>query len=192
MSSQGSIQDGRNDAEGVAPPTTTKSTLSRDTVFFALSNQRRRYVLHYLQGRDGPVRLRDLTEQIAAWENDVPVEEVAYKQRKTVYTSLRQTHVPMLQKVGIVEFNPSGDNITLTDLAAELYPYLDAYAGSEGFPWWRVYLGIGVAATVLVVTVWAEVAPFALVPEIVVAALVAGSVTATALVQSVVGENGQS
>jgi len=69
---------------------------SRDEVFKALSNRRRRNVITYLKQHDDDARVRDIAEQLAAWENDVEIPEVTYKQRKRVYTALHQSHLPKL------------------------------------------------------------------------------------------------
>lgn len=69
---------------------------SRDEVFKALSNRRRRNVITYLKQHDDDARVRDISEQLAAWENDVEIPEVTYKQRKRVYTALHQSHLPKL------------------------------------------------------------------------------------------------
>ena len=90
-----------------------------------LSNQRRRYVLYYLNHRPGPVSLRDLAEQIAAWENDCTIDDLEYKQRKRVYTSLHQTHLPKLDEMGIVNYDRDAGTITLADRASDLDAYLE-------------------------------------------------------------------
>jgi len=79
--------------------------LSKDTVFDLLSNSRRRFVLHYLERADGPVRLSTLAAEIAATENEVTVDELTSQQRKRTYVSLYQTHIPKLQDAGAVSYN---------------------------------------------------------------------------------------
>ncbi|PSP51353.1 hypothetical protein BRC60_03175, partial [Halobacteriales archaeon QH_1_68_42] len=48
-------------------------TLSKGEIFDVLQNQRRRYVLQYLERFDEPVALSDLATQVAAWEYRIPV-----------------------------------------------------------------------------------------------------------------------
>ena len=127
--------------------------LSRDTVFSILSNQRRRHVIRYLDRNRGTASLRDLAERIAAWENDVPESEVDYKQRKRVYTSLHQTHLPKLDEAGVVEYDRNRGTITLADRAADLEPYL-ATPDERQVPWWACYLGLSALAACLVAAAW--------------------------------------
>src|SRR6056297_1016004 len=79
--------------------------LSRDDLFSMLRNERRREVIHYLREHEAPVDLRDLSEYIAAIENDCTPAEVTYKQRKRVQTALYQMHLPKLAEQGIVSYD---------------------------------------------------------------------------------------
>jgi hypothetical protein len=136
-----------------------------------LSNRRRRYVLYYLQDGPGSVSLRDLAERIAAWENDVPVEELEYKQRKRVYTSLHQTHLPKLDEVGVVDYDRDRGTITLADRAADLDDYLTVVGDDDG-DWYRLYLGLSVVSLVAAVSAWLGVPPFSRGTGLAVAGLV--------------------
>ncbi|AZH26282.1 DUF7344 domain-containing protein [Haloplanus aerogenes] len=153
--------------------------LSKDTIFSMLSNQRRRYVLYHLNREPGPVALRDLAEQIAAWENDVDVADLDYKQRKRAYTSLHQTHLPKLDDVGIVDYDRDGGTITLADRANDLDIYLEL-VGEHDVPWCDFYLGLSVVASLFVLAAWLGVFPF--VPEL---ALAGGVVVVFAAVAGV-------
>src|SRR6056297_1412574 len=93
---------------------------SLDTIFDLLSNPRRRFVLHYLKRVEEPVQLTELAAQIAAKENDVPVDELTSQQRKRAYVSLYQTHVPKLEEVGVVTYDADTGNVALTERADEI------------------------------------------------------------------------
>jgi hypothetical protein len=73
---------------------------SRDDVFTVLGNGRRRNVIRALQRADGTVEISDLAEQVAAWENDIPLNRVTYDQRKRTYTALQQFHLPKMDEAG--------------------------------------------------------------------------------------------
>lgn len=150
---------------------TPESELSKDTIFSMLSNQRRRHVLHYLKRNAGPATIRELAEQIAAWENGIEIQELSYKQRKRVYTSLHQTHLPKLDDCGIVEYNRDRGVVTLTDRVSELNVYLEVVPKND-IPWSDYYLGLAGVALALVTVAWLDIAPFTLLPDIVYAALV--------------------
>jgi hypothetical protein len=94
-------------------------------MFHALSNQRRRYVLTYL-GTNGPkTTVRQLSEQLTAWENDVGIGDVTYKQRKRTYTSLIQIHLQTLHDGGFVRRNRGRGEIGLTNNGNRLADILD-------------------------------------------------------------------
>jgi len=143
--------------------------LSKDTIFSMLSNQRRRYVLYYLNQYPGTVSLRDLAERIAAWENDVAVADLDYKQRKRVYTSLHQTHLPKLDEAEIVEYDRDDGTITLADGAADLDVYLEL-VGEHDVPWSDFYLGLSAVASLVVLAAWLDVYPFTVLPGLALAA----------------------
>ncbi|WP_049936058.1 DUF7344 domain-containing protein [Haloplanus natans] len=138
-----------------------------------LSNQRRRYVLYYLNRNPGSVSLRDLAERIAAWENDVDVDDVNYKQRKRVYTSLHQTHLPKLDEAGIVDYDRDEGTITLADRATDLDLYLEL-VGEHDVPWCDFYLGLSAVASLIILAAWLGVYPFAALPDLALAVGVVG------------------
>jgi hypothetical protein len=107
-------------------PEDVETSLATDTLFELLKNQRRRDALDYLRANDGWATLSDMAEHIAALENDVPVGEINSKQRKRVYIGLYQCHLPKMAAAGVVDFDKNRGTIGLADLAAQLYPYLDA------------------------------------------------------------------
>lgn len=117
----------------------TSGEMSPDLVFEILSNTRRRMLLYYLRQNDGSATVRELAEQIAALENDVDVEELGRQQRKRVYVSLYQTHVPKLEEAGIVEYDDTEGEVRLTERAEEFDSYLTPKETSE-YPWRIHYL----------------------------------------------------
>jgi hypothetical protein len=138
-----------------------------------LSNQRRRCVLYYLNRNPEPVTLRDLAERIAAWENDVEVADLDYKQRKRVYTSLHQTHLPKLDEAGIVDYDRSEGTITLADRATDLDVYFEL-VGEHDIPWCDFYLGLSAVASLFVAAAWLGVYPFTALPDLLLAGGVIG------------------
>ncbi|WP_455448960.1 DUF7344 domain-containing protein [Natrinema thermotolerans] len=132
-------------------------------IFDLLSNQRRRYTLHYCKREDGPVTLGDLAEHVAAWELDKEVEEITSAERKRVYTSLQQTHLPTLERADVIEFDDR--TIELTDEAAELDVYLDIVPG-DSVPWGVYYLGLSAVGAIVMAGLWLEVVPTEPIPEL--------------------------
>jgi len=146
--------------------------LTADTVFTTLSNPRRRYVLDYLTEVDGETTLRELSEQVAAWENDKPVEEVDRKERRRVYTALQQTHLPKMDETGIVVYDRDRGDVSLTDNARDLRIYMEILQGNE-IPWSEYYLALAAVAGGIVTAAWLGVFPPA-IPDLAYAAVVVG------------------
>lgn len=106
---------------------------THEALFEALSNQRRRFVIHYLKqrGDDEPVALADLSAQVTAWEQGTDAESLSYADRKNVHTSLSQFHAPKLENLGFVEFDREESVVELTDRAEAVNIYLETTSGRE-------------------------------------------------------------
>lgn len=147
--------------------------ISQDTVFHLLRNRRRRYAIHYLK-RAGSAEIGDVAEQVAAWENDVPVEAVDSTQRKRVYNSLQQTHLPELDDQGFADYDTRSGTVELTDAAHQLDVYLEVVPDRD-IPWSEYYLGLSAVGAGLVAAVWAQVFPFTLLPAVAWMAFLVGA-----------------
>lgn len=134
--------------------------LTCDEVFETLSNQRRRYTIHYLQQRDDGTSLRSVAEQVAAWETGQAVEELSADERKRVYTSLQQFHLPKMDEKQVVNFDDRAGVVELGEAAKEVDVYMEV-TGEHDVPWSLFYLGLAGIGAALVVLSWAGVAPFA-------------------------------
>ncbi|SEH17962.1 hypothetical protein SAMN04487967_3497 [Natronorubrum sediminis] len=127
--------------------------LSQAQLFDVFSNARRRRTVQYLKQQGRQCDLAPLVEQVAAWENDVDPSEVTRTQRRRVYISLYQTHLPMLEEHGIVDWNPDEHVIRLLPGDEVFDPYLDHRLESQR-PWHRFYAvvtSLGVIAFALTV-----------------------------------------
>jgi len=98
--------------------------LSADTILELLANRRRRYLLYALRGREDPIELSTLAETVAGWEHDVPPDEVAKNEYKSVYVSSVQCHVPKLDDAGVVDHDEDNHTVVLADNFDQLEPYL--------------------------------------------------------------------
>lgn len=159
---------------------TQRNPLSKGEVFEVLRNQRRRYVLQYLKQDGRPVELGDLAQQIAAWEYETTLEGVTPEQRKRVYTTLQQTHLPKMDAAGILRFDAEEGVIEATDRTEDLNIYLEIVPGRE-IAWRELYLSLGAIACALVAALWLEIYPLTLVSELAWAALISLTVTGTAI-----------
>ncbi len=139
--------------------------VSYDETFDLLSNHRRRYTLHYLKANGEHAEIGQLSDYVAAWENDIPPNEVSYDQRKRVYTSLQQVHLPRMDKMGVIEFDDREGVIELTPAAQQLDIYLEI-VGKRDVPWSVLYLTLAAINAVVLVAAAVGAPGFAVVPDL--------------------------
>jgi len=154
--------------------------MSKSEIFDVLRNKRRRYLLHYMKAAEGDVELGDLATRIAAWEYGEAVSEVTSAQRKRVYTTLQQTHLPKMDEAEIVEFDSDRGIVRRTKYTDQLSVYLEIVPRDE-FPWREYYLGLGFVSMALVVALAAGIYPLTAVSATAWAGVIAVVLTVSAL-----------
>lgn len=143
------IAGGVSPGGGETTSSENRTVLSEDELFEMLANSRRRYILHALMREDRPLEIGTLSAEIAAREDDVALEEVTSKDRKRVYTALQQSHLPKMDRTGVVEFDSNRGTVAPTPALGDVEIYIDVVRGRE-IPWSDYYLGLtGLAAVVL-------------------------------------------
>jgi hypothetical protein len=170
-------QAGRSDSD--VRDNLTESEPSRDDLFHVLRNHRRRYAIHYLKHESNPADVGTLATQVAAWENDVEVEEVTSQQRRRVYNALQQTHVPELEATGLVEVDRR--DVELTERATHLDFYLEVVPRKD-IPWSEYYLALGGVGLAAITVLWLDVGPFGSIPDINAGIFLSATLLASALV----------
>jgi hypothetical protein len=105
--------------------------IAHDAAFDLLSSRRRRFVLNRLQRQPEGVEIGDLATQLASYENDAPPGELSRKERKRIYVSLYQTHVPKLEEAGVITYDSDTGLVEPTDRIGELAAYFSTTDGSD-------------------------------------------------------------
>ncbi|WP_458208302.1 DUF7344 domain-containing protein [Haladaptatus sp. NG-SE-30] len=136
--------------------------LSRDVAFEILTNARRRYALTYLRSQADAVSIGELAEAVAAWEHDTTTDLVSSKERKSVYTSLYQTHLPKMADAGVVEYDRQRGIVELADTADELDDYLAPT--KETLNWSGYYLALALISGIAIVSHLIGMYPFTEIP----------------------------
>lgn len=116
-----------------------------DEIFEILSNHRRRMVLYYLRQHGNSAAVKELAEEIAAMENEVAVEDVTSEQRKRVYVSLYQTHLPMMADLNVIDYDKEAGAVRLADHTQNIDKHLSSEPEST-YPWtahYAVLLAVG-------------------------------------------------
>lgn len=174
---------------GTEWPTPLRTTIGSDAlgneaVFGVLRNKRRRYALHYLKQREGGVSVGELAEQIAAWETETPVLDVSSGDRKRVYISLLQSHLPTLAEAGMVVFDDEDSTVRLTDSAADVDIYVELVP-EQDIQWSTYYLGLSVFGGVLLAAAWIGLFPLTELPSLVWLGLVVSLFVSSSVVHHV-------
>jgi hypothetical protein len=165
--------------------------LDPDDVFHLLQNQRRRYALQYLDAAESDtVRMRDLADQVAAWEHDTAPALLTSRQRQRVYIPLYQNHLPKLASEGVIDYQQGRGLVTRLDAADQLDRYLrdvsrPAASDAPERRWNRYYLATALAGAALLAGVWVDLGALTLLPDGVAGVVVVASVALVALVQTV-------
>lgn len=135
------------------------SQLSMETMFQTLGSRRRRYALHYLRQQDRPVSIRELSEQLAAWEVGKEPSSVTPKERKRLYTALHQTHLPRMDSLDVVNYDRNRGVVSTTSHIEQFNIFLDVVPERD-LPWSQFYLALGAVLTALITVATLGVAPF--------------------------------
>lgn len=102
----------------------TDDRLSYDEIFGICGNGRRRLALEYLEAQGGSAPLSSLAENVAMEETETPVDRLDRSERKSVYNSLYQTHVPQLEEAGVVDYDADESVVALGERFDEVEPYI--------------------------------------------------------------------
>ncbi|MBX0294032.1 DUF7344 domain-containing protein [Haloarcula nitratireducens] len=126
----------------------TAAPLTDSELFDILKNERRRATLSLLFASDeASVSVSSVSEHVAARENDTTVDSLGEQQRKRVYVSLYQCHLPKMDGLGIVEFDRETGTVALGPNSTVLSGYLDGEANT-GRAWYRYYAAVAAMGAV--------------------------------------------
>ncbi len=149
--------------EGSRQSERRSSDFSRDEMLEVLSNQRRRFAMHYLKQRDRErVGVSELADHVASWENDKAIDDLTHQERKRVRNALRQFHLPKMDDNGFVEYDSQRGTVSLTERASRTNFYVDSLTGGD-VPWGVYYLGLSALSVICLIGITASVPPFSLV-----------------------------
>lgn len=162
----------------------TDGEFTQAELFDVFSNARRRRTVQYLKQRNGSCDLSSLVEQVAAWENETDPETVTRTQRRRVYISLYQTHLPMLEEHGIVAWDPDDHTIDLLPHEDVFDPYLD-HRLEDQREWHRLYVTVTALGVLGLAVSWLSIGPLTTAVAPAVALALCLLVLALAVVQHV-------
>lgn len=138
-----------DDATGAQTP--DEAVLDEGDIHDILRNDRRRLAINSLQeAPDDELTVRQLSEQVGALETgeDPPPRN----KRQSVYVSLHQTHLPKLDKHGIVEYDDDEKIVRLRDRVKEVEVYMEVVP-RYGLSWGEFYFGVALLGLLSLVAI---------------------------------------
>ncbi len=99
-----------------------------------LGNSRRMLMIEYLRSSEGMAELRDVVEYIAEREGNT-----TRRHRKSVYVSLVQTHIPKLEREGVITFNRGV--VKLIRVPEDVTVYMET-VNKNDISWSSFYIGL--------------------------------------------------
>lgn len=122
--------------------------LSEENVYAILSNSRRRGAFQQLTAAaDGSMSVHELSVRLAATESGQ--SPPPQKLRESVYNSLQQTHLPLLDDLGVVAYDEESRTVSLCVHARALGRYMEAMP-SRRVTWGELYRTLGIVSLVTV------------------------------------------
>lgn len=111
-----------------------------------LENPRRRAFITVLRDLGGKACLREIVARIAEGEG-LPRGEERYFM-KSIHISMLQTHLPKMERAGLIEYDHVTGVVRLLELPPEYKYYLEAVKSGD-IPWHAYYLALSVSGAAL-------------------------------------------
>jgi len=108
--------------------------VEKSTALRIIKNARRKKLIQALMELNGKADIREVVRRVAENEGG---GESSSKLRKSVYVSIVQVHIPMMEEAGLIKYDPQQSVIQLNRLPSELKYYLEVV--EEGDIPWSVY-----------------------------------------------------
>jgi hypothetical protein len=161
--------------------TDSDSPLTQGQLFDTLCNRRRLEIIRYLRTNGGRSQIGPVVDRVAARENGKSPDDLKRAERRRVYISIYQTHLPILEQRGIVSWNRDENVVRLLpDNSVE--GYLD-HGSDRDSPWHWYYLSTAVVSAATVSLWSADALPIEHLSASMALALVSATVLGIVLVR---------
>lgn len=91
-----------------------------DSVFDLLSQERRRYVLYYLEQQGGPVPVPEVAKTVQEWENGGTPPEFSGERDTELAITLRHRDLPKMNEAEFIEYDPGNQEIEISGTPSEV------------------------------------------------------------------------
>jgi len=133
---------------------TQGNELDAATIHDVLRNDRRRLALEALRENGGSADVSDLAEIVAARE--VGTDPAPRDKRQSVYVSLHQTHLPKLDSLEVVSYDPNDRNVRLNERIEDVEVYMEVVP-QYGLSWGEFYFSWAVLGLLTMIAVHVDV-----------------------------------
>jgi hypothetical protein len=131
-----------------------QSSLSEEQIYEVLSNSRRRGAFQQLAvGGERTMSVRELSVRLATEESGQSPPPRGL--RESVYSSLHQTHLPLLDELGVVSYDRDARTVSLCEHAHEVGRYMEV-TPHRGVTWAELYRGLGILSLLVVLAALLE------------------------------------
>ncbi len=113
------------------PDQEDRPQLDEVDVHDVLSNERRQVTLEILRDNGDSMTTRELSERVA--ERETGEQPPPRNIRQSAYVSLQQTHLPKLDRLGIIDYDGDAKQVSLTGEAEQVVGAMDAERGRTHF-----------------------------------------------------------
>jgi hypothetical protein len=154
--------------------------IDESEIYDLLRNDRRRQVLQHLRRSLGSMSLRNLARRIASEETgeSPPPKNI----KRSVYNSLHQTHLPKLDREGVVEYDRNRKVVSLGDGARNINRYLDMTA-PFGLTWGEFYRTLGTVGLLAVILSLVDVPVVSAAPPLLLASVFLAVIAVSTVLQ---------
>jgi hypothetical protein len=104
----------------------SEGSIEFDTVLDACGDQHRRIVLAVLADQQRSVTFNELTMTIVKHNHHTPLSEASDEALTQIQSSLYHLHLPKLEDIGIIEYDPKQRLVEPTAQFDQLQPHLSA------------------------------------------------------------------
>lgn len=154
--------------------------MGEEEIHDILRNARRRAVLKHLRRTVGSMSLRELSVSIA--EDEAGESPPPTKLRESVYNSLHQTHLPKLDREGVVIYDKDRKTVALDEPAREVDLYMEVVS-PYGVTWASFYRGLCTVGLLAVLAAELDVVGLAALDDRLVVSLFLAVLAVSALYQ---------
>ncbi|WP_306058990.1 DUF7344 domain-containing protein [Natronococcus wangiae] len=103
-----------------------ESSIEFDAVLDLCRDRHRRIALAVFEEEQRSLTVNDLTKTILKYNHQTPVTEVSEEALTEIRVSLYRVHIPKLESVGVIEYDPERQHAEPTERFDQLRPYLSA------------------------------------------------------------------